>query len=68
MTIGRSRRWLVGAFMIGIIGITGVKPVSAVYQLGDHVANFTLRNWDNQWVSLYNYNDRIVVLAFWFAT
>jgi hypothetical protein len=68
MAFRQSRRWLVGAIMVGILGITGIRSASAAYQVGDHVPNFTLRNWNNQWVSLYNYSDRIVVLAFWFAS
>jgi hypothetical protein len=68
MTVAKTQRWLVGAIMVGLIGITGIKPASAVYQIGDQVTNFTLRNSYNQWVSLYDYSDRIVLLAFWFAT
>ena len=68
MAMVRTRRWLVGTIMVGILGISGFNPATAVYQIGEHVNDFTLRNWDNQWMSLYDYSDQIVVLAFWFAS
>jgi hypothetical protein len=68
MSFRKLPRWLVGAIMVGTIATLGIKPASAVYQIGEHVSDFTLRNSYNQWVSLYDYSDRIVVLAFWFST
>jgi cytochrome oxidase Cu insertion factor (SCO1/SenC/PrrC family) len=49
-----------------ILGVVG--PAVAEYHVGDHVADFTLPNAYGNNVSLYDYQDCIVVLAFWFAT
>ena len=49
-----------------ILGAAG--PASALYQIGDHVDNFTLPNASGQQVSLYDYQDCIIVMPFWFAT
>jgi peroxiredoxin len=37
----------------------------AQYQVGDHIENFTLPDTSGNMVSLYDYIDRLVVLAFW---
>jgi hypothetical protein len=42
-------------------------PVGAVYQIGEHVADFTLPNAYGQNVSLSDYHDRIVLMPFWFS-
>jgi len=47
-----------------IVSMTG--PASAVYQVGDHVNNFTLPNAYGQQISLYDYQDCIVMMPFWF--
>ena len=49
-----------------ILGVAG--PASALYVVGDHVADFTLPNAYGQQISLYDYQDRIIVMPFWFAT
>jgi cytochrome oxidase Cu insertion factor (SCO1/SenC/PrrC family) len=51
-----------------LVGLIAVPPAMAVYRVGDHVNDFTLPNHQGQDVSLYNYQDRIVLLAFWFAS
>jgi cytochrome oxidase Cu insertion factor (SCO1/SenC/PrrC family) len=48
------------------LGLSG--PVIAAYNVGDHVSNFTLPNAYGNNVSLYDYQDRIVALTFWFST
>ena len=60
------RGWIVmlSCLMIGMVAA----PVGAVYQVGDYVANFTLPDAQGTNVSLYDYQDRIVLLAFWFYT
>ena len=40
-------------------------PASAEYQIGDHVEDFTLPDSDDNMVNLYDYADRIVVMAWW---
>ena len=44
-----------------------VSSVFAEYQIGQHVNNFTLPDAYGNQVSLYDYQDRIVILTFWFA-
>ena len=44
-----------------------VNSVFAEYQIGQHVNNFTLPDAYGNSVSLYDYQDRIVILAFWFT-
>jgi peroxiredoxin len=51
-----------------LLGLGLAGPASAVYQVGDHVNNFTLPNAYGNNVSLYDYQDRIMVLTFWFAS
>ena len=60
-----ARKMIVPA-MICILLLCMIGPANAVYQIGDHVNNFTLPNQFNEQVSLYDYQDRIVVMAFWF--
>lgn len=42
-----------------------IPPASAQYQVGEHVDNFMLPDYNNQSVNLYDYLDRIVILQFW---
>ena len=51
-----------------VICLIAVLPAWAVYQVGDHVSDFTLPDGHGNMVSLYDYQDRIVLLAFWFYT
>lgn len=51
-----------------LLSLTIAGPVSAVYQIGDHVADFTLPNAYGHNVSLYDYQDRIVLMPFWFSS
>jgi hypothetical protein len=41
---------------------------SAEYQVGDHVADFTLTNAFGQQVSLYDYAGMTIMLTFWTST
>jgi hypothetical protein len=66
MIIGKKRTWLFWAFALILSGIFNVSPLRAAYQVGDTVADFTLQNWNGQWMSLYGQTGRIVVLHFWF--
>jgi len=54
--------------LICLLGLGLAGPASALYLVGDHVNDFTLPNAYGNNVSLYNYQDRIVVLAFWFTS
>ena len=56
--------WLVVLSLL--IGMVAVPPAQAVYQVGDHVSDFSLPNHQGNMVSLSDYQDRIVLLAFWF--
>jgi cytochrome oxidase Cu insertion factor (SCO1/SenC/PrrC family) len=49
-----------------LIGLVAVPPAMAVYQVGDHVNDFTLPDGQGNMVSLHDYQDRIVLLMFWF--
>jgi cytochrome oxidase Cu insertion factor (SCO1/SenC/PrrC family) len=51
-----------------LFGLVAVPPAMAVYRVGDHVNDFTLPDTHGNMVSLYDYQDRIVLLAFWFYT
>jgi len=57
---------LLGDVTVGIMALSGLNLSWGAYQVGDHVNNFTLQNWNGASVSLYNYSDRIVLLNFWF--
>ena len=63
-----SFRALLIAAMIFLLVLGVVGPAIAEYHVGDHVDDFTLPNASGNNVSLYDYQDCIVVLAFWFAT
>jgi peroxiredoxin len=43
-------------------------PASAAYQVGDHVADFTLNNASGVPVSLYDFQDTVILLNFWTDT
>jgi hypothetical protein len=58
--------WVFLAITLLWLGSMGFSPVQAAYQVGDHVSDFTLQNWNGQWMSLYGQTNRIVVLEFWF--
>lgn len=60
-----QRGWLVVLACL-LISLVVTLPAGAVYQIGDYVANFSLPNHQGNMVSLYDYSDRIVLLAFWF--
>ena len=61
----RAHTWTIAAVIFFLcLGFAG--PASAVYQIGDHVNDFTLPDAYGNNVSLYDYQDYIVVLAFWF--
>jgi len=62
----KNRLWISMAVTMVLFSITGFSPVHAVYQVGDHVNDFSLQNWNGQWMSLYGQTNRIVVLEFWF--
>ena len=44
-----------------------VSSAFAEYQIGQHVNNFTLPDAFGNSVSLYDYQDRIVIVSFWFT-
>jgi len=67
------KRWNVRLSVAVLFGclsllVLTASPAGAVYQVGDHVSDFTLPDGHGNMVSLYNYQDRIVLLAFWFYT
>jgi len=67
------KRWNVtlgSAALLGCLSLffLAASPAGAVYQVGDHVSDFTLPDGQGNMVSLYDYQDRIVLLAFWFYT
>jgi len=62
----QKMNWLIRAIMVGILALSGFNLTWGAYQVGDHVSNFTLTNWNGASISLYNYSDRIVLLNFWF--
>jgi len=66
MSRTQTRLWVAMAITIVLFGIIGFSPIQAAYQVGDHVSDFTLQNWNGQWMSLYGQTNRIVVLEFWF--
>ena len=44
---------------------SAIPAVAQPYQVGEHVADFTLPDHANRPVNLYDYQDKIVVLGFW---
>ena len=60
------RTWVLAA-LISVLCLVLVLPAGAVYQIGEHVADFTLPNAYGVNVSLYDYKDFIVVMPFWFT-
>ncbi|KPL06948.1 hypothetical protein AMJ86_06470 [bacterium SM23_57] len=60
-------RTIVIATMVFLLCLGMVGPVGAVYQIGEHVNDFTLPNAHGVNVSLYDYQDFIVVMPFWFT-
>ena len=54
------------AVMVLALIVTLAGPASALYLVGDHVNDFTLPNAYGQQVSLYDYQDCIVMMPFWF--
>jgi len=63
-----SLRTSLVAAIASLLVLSVAGPAIAEYHVGDPVADFTLPNAYGTNVSLYDYQDRIVVLAFWFAT
>lgn len=66
MVMRKTSTWKIGIVFLLMFGMTGALPSWAEYQVGDTVSNFTLQNWNGQWVSLYDYSNRIVIVDFWF--
>jgi hypothetical protein len=66
MVMDKTSRWIFYVAFFFLFGIMGSLPSWAVYQVGDSVSNFTLQNWNGQWISLFDYSDRIVLLDFWY--
>ena len=65
--MNRSTRKIGWVIVLSLLmGMMAVPPAQAVYQIGDHVANFSLPDHQGSMVSLNDYQDRIVLLAFWF--
>lgn len=62
-----SLRTMSLAAMIVLLCLAIAGPVNAVYTVGQHVDDFTLPNAAGQNISLYDYQDRIVVMPFWFT-
>ncbi len=54
------------AFVISLDLIL-VSSAFAEYQIGEHVNDFTLPDAYGNPVSLYDYQDQIVILTFWFT-
>ena len=42
-----------------------ISIAAAQYQVGDPVSDFTLQDSNGDLVSLYDYSDQIIFLAFW---
>jgi hypothetical protein len=63
-----SVRNLFVAAVIFLMILSVAGPVVAEYHVGDHVDDFTLPNAYGQQISLYSYQDRIVMMPFWFFT
>ena len=55
------------AAVIFLLFLFMVAPAGAVYLVGDHVNDFTLPDAYGNQISLYDYQDRIVALVFWFS-
>lgn len=66
MRLLNARRGLLVMLACLLISLIVALPAGAVYQVGDYVANFSLPNHQGNMVSLHDYTDRIVLLAFWF--
>ncbi len=60
------------SFVVALCGLWVVMlaaaPASAAYQVGDHVADFTLNNASGVPVSLYDFQDTVILLNFWTDT
>jgi cytochrome oxidase Cu insertion factor (SCO1/SenC/PrrC family) len=59
-------RTTIVATMILLLCLGLALPAGAAYQVGDHVNNFTLPDAYGNSVSLYDYQDCIVLLPFWY--
>ena len=66
MVMQKTSTWKMGIVLVIMFGMFGSLPLWAEYQVGEHVSDFTLQNWNGQWISLYDYSDRIVIIDFWF--
>ena len=66
MVMQKTSGWKIGVVFFLMFGVVWALPSWAVYQVGDTVSNFTLQNWNGQWISLFDYSDRIVILDFWY--
>ncbi|KPL06949.1 hypothetical protein AMJ86_06480 [bacterium SM23_57] len=60
-------RTIIIAAVIFLLFLFMVTPAGAVYLVGDHVNDFTLPDAYGNQVSLYDYQDRVVALVFWFS-
>jgi len=61
-----SLRTLTIAVVVLVLIVSMTGPASALYQVGDHVNDFTLPNAYGQQISLYDYQDCVVMMPFWF--
>ena len=52
-------------FILGVASLFCAGLALAAYGVGDHVANFTEPDADNNSVSLYDYSGDVVMLTFW---
>ena len=48
-----------------LIAVLAIPTLAQVYQVGDTVGDFTLRNSNNFPISLYGYVNKIVMELFW---
>lgn len=51
-----------------MVTVLAASPAAAAYEVGDHIADFTLNDADGVPVSLFDYEGMVVWLVFWSDT
>ena len=60
-----TRLFLIVGLIVALLTLGGITNSHAEYVVGDTVGDFTLLNWNEQPISLYEQEGKIVLLEFW---
>lgn len=63
--VQKHHKFKIWSILVGLVFLLGnVTIISAQYGVGDTVQNFKLKDVDGNFVSLYNYQGKVILLNF----